>query len=156
MLYGVPCPFPTPTSLRMPWAWASGMPGWESPGNEQGDWDCPGLGGAGGRGPQGQGGAERVLTLLGRGQHSLQPLLQGVVAVDGWRVCHDGDPCLVGCVESFYVDVCLQDHSVAWERRRTQSVRNFFSPSSKCDTFIKEHLENTEKQEEQYSSTFPS
>lgn len=102
-----------------------------------------------GRGPQGQGGAERVLTLLGRGQHSLQPLLQGVVTVDGWRVRHDGDPCLVGCVESFYVDVCLQDHGVAWARRRTRSVRNFFSPSSKCDTFIKEHLENTAKQEEQ-------
>ena len=44
-------------------------------------------------------------ALLGRGQHSLQPLLSGVVTVDGWGVHRDGDPCLVDCVKPFYCDV---------------------------------------------------
>lgn len=81
------------------------------------------LGGGGGRG----GGVREVLTLLGRGQHSIQPLLQGVVTVDEWGVRHDGDPCLVGCVEPFYVDVRLQDHDVvAWARHRTQISSQLF------------------------------
>lgn len=37
-------------------------------------------------------GLREVLTLLGRGQHSLQPLLWGVVAVDGWGGAMMGTP----------------------------------------------------------------
>jgi hypothetical protein len=59
------------------------------------------------------GGDQRALTLLGRGQHNFQPILQCVVTVDGWGVRHDGDPGLVGCVEPFHIDVCFQGQDVA-------------------------------------------
>ena len=79
------------------------------------DWTCLLVEGPLHMWPEDQRGGQRlreVLTLLGRGQHSLQPLLQGVVAVDVWGVRHDGDSGLVDCAEPFYCDVCLQDHDV--------------------------------------------
>lgn len=102
-------------------------------------------------------GAE-VLTLLGRGQHGLQPLLQGVVAVDGWGVCHDGDPGLVGCVEPLYRDICLQDHDVTCARGQTLIkffFKSSFSHHRSVNTFVVKYLV-TAKQRGKYSPTFQS